>query len=173
MPVPGFTADATLYRSTRTYRPFAGNTPDRTTGLTPQDAHVDWYDCSGKADGNYPHPYECTKFMSCVAQEYAYERNCAVCAYDPVRCPNGRTHYDPASDVLPLGKRGRLRHRQLTATKSPSVNRPTSTSWRPHSVDPRRPPDGPREHGRRPRPANGAGPSVDRQVGMPLRRALF
>ncbi|MDX3538482.1 hypothetical protein PV721_29880 [Streptomyces sp. MB09-01] len=40
---------------------------------------VDFYDCRGKPDGNYIHPYDCTKFMSCVAGQYAYERNCADC----------------------------------------------------------------------------------------------
>ena len=45
---------------------------------------VPWYDCSGKEDGNYPHPSDNTKFMSCVAQHYAYEQN----------CPSGQ-HFDP------------------------------------------------------------------------------
>lgn len=36
------------------------------------------YDCSGKADGNYPHPTKCTHFVACVAQEYAYEMVCAT-----------------------------------------------------------------------------------------------
>jgi hypothetical protein len=98
MSLPGFTADTTLYRSTHTYRPFAGNTPERTTGLALQSL-VDWYDCSGKSDGNYIHPTDCTKFISCVAQTHAYERDCAACHVDPVRCPTGRTHYDHPSDA--------------------------------------------------------------------------
>ncbi|WP_084512933.1 carbohydrate-binding module family 14 protein [Nocardia mikamii] len=49
-----------------------------------EDRLVDWYDCSNKDDGNYPHPTgDTTKFMSCVARTNAYERN----------CPPG-THFD-------------------------------------------------------------------------------
>ncbi len=51
------------------------------------DELIDWYDCSRKEDGNYPHPTDPTKYISCVAKRYAYERN----------CPPG-TRYDPASD---------------------------------------------------------------------------
>jgi hypothetical protein len=98
MPLPGFTADATLYRSTSTYRPLAGTAPDRTTGLTPQNA-ADYYDCTGKPDGNYIHPTDCTKFMSCVAQTHAYERDCATCHYHPIDCPTGKTHYHEPSDA--------------------------------------------------------------------------
>ncbi|CAG7826095.1 unnamed protein product, partial [Allacma fusca] len=31
------------------------------------------YDCSGKQDGNYPHPTKCTHYVACVAKTYAYE----------------------------------------------------------------------------------------------------
>ncbi|MCY0924047.1 carbohydrate-binding module family 14 protein [Streptomyces sp. H27-G5] len=34
------------------------------------------FSCEGRADGNYPHPSNPTKFMACVAQEYAYEQSC-------------------------------------------------------------------------------------------------
>lgn len=34
------------------------------------------FSCADKADGNYPHPSDPTKFMSCVAHAYAYERDC-------------------------------------------------------------------------------------------------
>ncbi|GIG55629.1 hypothetical protein Lfu02_00010 [Longispora fulva] len=34
------------------------------------------YDCTGHADGNYVHPDDCTKFISCVAEKYAYEMDC-------------------------------------------------------------------------------------------------
>ena len=50
----------------------------------PGDREVDWYDCSDKDDGNYAHPTDNTKFMSCVARRHAYERN----------CPQGQ-HFDP------------------------------------------------------------------------------
>jgi hypothetical protein len=42
------------------------------------------YSCSGKPDGDYPDPSDNTKFISCVAQQYAYQRN----------CPQGQ-HFDP------------------------------------------------------------------------------
>jgi len=60
---------------------------------------VDNYSCAGKEDGNYIHPTDCTKFMSCVAQTYAYERDCATCHVHPTDCPNGKTHYDHPSDA--------------------------------------------------------------------------
>ena len=60
---------------------------------------VDFYNCAGKTDGNYIHPTDCTKFISCVAQQHAYERDCPKCDVDPVTCPNGRLHYDHASDT--------------------------------------------------------------------------
>lgn len=63
------------------------------------DTSAEWYDCSGKADGNYTHPDDCTKFMSCVAQTHAYERNCGACPVDPVSCPTGRLHYDESADA--------------------------------------------------------------------------
>lgn len=40
-------------------------------------AEVD-YDCSGKADGDYPHPTKCDHFIACVAQTHAYEMPCAM-----------------------------------------------------------------------------------------------
>jgi len=64
-----------------------------------EDKEVDWYDCSKKEDGNYPHPFECTKFMSCVARSHAYERNCATCHEHPTTCPDGRTHYNHPADA--------------------------------------------------------------------------
>lgn len=97
MPLPGFTAATTLYHSTSAYRPLAGNAPDHTTGLAPQ-GKADYYSCIGKPDGNYIHPTDCTKFISCVAGEYAYERNCADCHVDPERCPTGRLHYHAPED---------------------------------------------------------------------------
>lgn len=30
------------------------------------DGPVDFYDCTGKPDGNYVHPFDCTKFISCA-----------------------------------------------------------------------------------------------------------
>ncbi|CAG7837251.1 unnamed protein product, partial [Allacma fusca] len=34
------------------------------------------YDCSGKRDGNYPHPTKCTHYVSCSGQR-AHEIECA------------------------------------------------------------------------------------------------
>jgi hypothetical protein len=36
------------------------------------------YDCSGKDDGNYPHPTKCTHYVACVARKHAYEMPCAM-----------------------------------------------------------------------------------------------
>ncbi|MFJ3818129.1 chitin binding peritrophin-A domain-containing protein [Streptomyces sp. NPDC090056] len=78
----------------------AGRTPalagERRAGSSRQ---VDFYSCAGKPDGNYIHPTDCTKFISCVAQQYAYERDCAACHPNPDNCPNGKLHYDAASDA--------------------------------------------------------------------------
>ncbi|MCU1640131.1 MAG: uncharacterized protein JWN03_406 [Nocardia sp.] len=36
------------------------------------------FDCSDKADGNYPHPTKCTHYVACVAHAHAYEMPCAM-----------------------------------------------------------------------------------------------
>ncbi|HEX8047362.1 carbohydrate-binding module family 14 protein [Rhizobium sp.] len=36
------------------------------------------FDCSGKADGNYPDPAKPDHYVACVAQTYAYEMPCAL-----------------------------------------------------------------------------------------------
>jgi len=56
------------------------------------------YDCSNKDDGNYIHPNDCTKFMSCVGHQIAYEMDCAICHTDPNTCPTGRLHYHHPSN---------------------------------------------------------------------------
>ncbi|CAL8091063.1 unnamed protein product [Orchesella dallaii] len=58
---------------------------------------IDWYDCTGKADGNYVHPTDCTRFISCSGN-IASQRDCANCNVDPVRCPEGRTVYNATVD---------------------------------------------------------------------------
>ncbi|ODM90512.1 hypothetical protein Ocin01_16168 [Orchesella cincta] len=59
-------------------------------GVVIQEEHpINWYDCSGEADGNYVHPYDCTRFISCSGG-IASQRDCANCDIDPVRCPDGR-----------------------------------------------------------------------------------
>jgi len=56
---------------------------------------IDWYDCSGKADGNYPHPSDCTRFISCSGG-IASQRDCANCnpVTHPNGCVDGRTVYN-------------------------------------------------------------------------------
>ncbi|CAL8111404.1 unnamed protein product [Orchesella dallaii] len=56
-------------------------------------APVDWYECAGKAEGNYAHPVDCTRFLTC-SNGIAAERDCAICNYDPVLCPQGRLVFD-------------------------------------------------------------------------------
>jgi hypothetical protein len=51
------------------------------------------FDCSGKQDGNYPDPYDCTRFFSCSGG-IASLRDCAMCPNDPIRCPAGRMVYN-------------------------------------------------------------------------------
>jgi hypothetical protein len=36
---------------------------------------IDGSFCEGRADGNYVNPWDNTKYISCVAQTHAYERN--------------------------------------------------------------------------------------------------
>ena len=57
---------------------------------------IDWFDCTNKPDGNYQHPADMTRFISCSGG-IASERDCATCLVAPVRCPAGRTVY--ATDV--------------------------------------------------------------------------
>ncbi|MFD3532618.1 chitin binding peritrophin-A domain-containing protein [Streptomyces sp. NPDC058664] len=78
---------------------FAGRTPAIAGEQRAGSRLVEDYDCTGKPDGNYIHPYDCTKFMGCVAGQYAYERNCADFHPNPDNCPTGRLHYDAASDA--------------------------------------------------------------------------
>jgi len=57
---------------------------------------IDWYDCSGKGDGNYLHPTDCTRFISCSGG-IASQRDCANCD-TPGRCRDGRTVYNATKD---------------------------------------------------------------------------
>lgn len=36
------------------------------------------FDCTGKVDGFYPHPFDCTRFVGCVAGIEAWEMPCAL-----------------------------------------------------------------------------------------------
>jgi len=61
---------------------------------------IDWYDCKDKANGNYYHPWDCTKFITC-SNGYASSRDCAACNPGDPRCPEGKTNFDePANQCL-------------------------------------------------------------------------
>jgi len=59
---------------------------------------IDYYNCKGITNGNYYHPWDCTKFITC-SNGYASERDCAACNPGDSRCPDGRTHFDEPSDA--------------------------------------------------------------------------
>ncbi|MCV3212868.1 chitin binding domain-containing protein [Plectonema radiosum NIES-515] len=52
------------------------------------------YDCKGQPNGNYNHPYDCDKFITC-SNGYAYEMDCADCniSEGSEHCPDGKLHY--------------------------------------------------------------------------------
>ncbi|ODM88471.1 Endochitinase [Orchesella cincta] len=52
--------------------------------------------CYSLADGDYDHPDDCTKFVTC-SNRIAYEMNCATCHFDPLRCPTLRTVFDASA----------------------------------------------------------------------------
>jgi Chitin binding Peritrophin-A domain len=53
--------------------------------------------CDDRANGNYYHPRDCTKFITC-SNGYATVRNCAACNLGDERCPDGRTHFDDPAE---------------------------------------------------------------------------
>jgi hypothetical protein len=59
---------------------------------------ITYYNCYGKADGNYVHPYNCHQFITCHNNR-AGERDCAVCHTDPTDCPDGRLYYHHPSNA--------------------------------------------------------------------------
>ncbi len=66
------------------------------------DEKIHFYDCTGKQDGNYTHPFDCTRFISCVGGADAYERDCPICLIDSTNCPKGRLHYQASTDSCQL-----------------------------------------------------------------------
>jgi hypothetical protein len=59
---------------------------------------IEYYNCTDRANGNYYHPCDCTKFITC-SNGYATERDCAACNPGDKRCPDGRTNFDEPSDA--------------------------------------------------------------------------
>jgi hypothetical protein len=49
--------------------------------------NVDYYDCTGKANGNYIHPADCTRFITCTDGQAA-DMPCPLCGLDenPSQC---------------------------------------------------------------------------------------
>jgi hypothetical protein len=76
------------------------NTP-RQEGMTTM-SELDGF-CADKLDGNYAHPSDPNKFVSCVAQTNAYERD----------CPEGYT-YDPDTDMCVSPEGGSISPEELT-----------------------------------------------------------
>jgi len=82
--------------------------------------------CSSLANGNYYHPDDCNKFVSC-SNRLTYEMDCPICHVDTLTCPDGRLVFDEASDKCLFAD-------ETTCTTSSS--RPTSTTTQTTSTDP-------------------------------------
>lgn len=95
MAFPGFTAQVSLAPAIGRYR--TGGIHVGGSGLVPASEFQ--YDCSGKADGNYPHPTKCDHYVACVAGRHAYEMPCAM-GHD-----GNRLHYVPNSGPDPVTSR--------------------------------------------------------------------
>ncbi|WP_431045718.1 chitin binding peritrophin-A domain-containing protein [Streptomyces sp. P1-3] len=50
----------------------------RGVAVVPTGAKTHWYDCSGHPNGDYLHPTDETKFITCANGRHAYERDCGV-----------------------------------------------------------------------------------------------
>jgi len=55
---------------------------------------VDYYDCSGKPDGNYIHPHDCTRWITCHNGRAA-DMACPDCGLDanPYQCAGSEYLY--------------------------------------------------------------------------------
>ena len=62
--------------------------------------------CEGQPNGNYNHPYHCTKFVTCT-NGYTSVRDCPVCNPGDLRCSDGRTQFDGPSDACLLPEAAR------------------------------------------------------------------
>ena len=61
-------------------------------------ADIDYFDCTGKADGNYPHPSDCTRFITCHNGRAA-DIACPDCGLptNPYQCAGSEYLYYKAS----------------------------------------------------------------------------
>ena len=64
--------------------------------LYDQDPVLD-FNCKGVRDGNYQHPFNCNKYMSCSGG-IASEKDCPLCEVNPVQCPDGMLIYNVTRD---------------------------------------------------------------------------
>ncbi|CAG7723291.1 unnamed protein product [Allacma fusca] len=76
------------------------------------------FDCSGKEDGNYPHPMLCTHFVACVGGKHAYEM---VCALNHDGKP---LHFVPSSG--PSTKTARCDYPEVAGCDLPEPDDPTT-----------------------------------------------
>lgn len=78
----------------------SGFEKDAARPIAPQDQDfIDWYDCSGKENGDYYHPTDCHKFITC-SNGNAAERDCPQCIVSPSKCPSGRLVFDLPSELV-------------------------------------------------------------------------
>lgn len=95
--------------------PTPTTTAQSTTSQTPSPS----FNCSGLEDGNYKHPTDCSKFIACVAGQYAYE----------MQCPSG-LYYDPIYDICDYPENVDCENSPQPTTSSPpeSSTRPSNAT---------------------------------------------
>jgi Chitin binding Peritrophin-A domain len=60
--------------------------------------NIDYYDCSGKPNGNYLHPFDCTRFIMCT-EGRAADMACPDCDVSDERCAGSKyLFYDAELD---------------------------------------------------------------------------
>src|SRR5262249_23106002 len=86
-PPPGAHAKSTPSSPSRSL-PDPSATEKGTTMITPIRENVyniDYFDCTGKPDGNYRHPTDCTRYITCSGNQAA-DMACPPCGGDAHRC---------------------------------------------------------------------------------------
>lgn len=66
MSVPGFTAEAAVYRSSRSYRRDPRGASAEGARLSPAERECPALDCTDLPNGEYPNPEDCGSFCYCV-----------------------------------------------------------------------------------------------------------